>query len=183
MQREGAGGKLPTDLSDGELWRRSRAIDATGDDGERYLDLAEYADGRLDEDDRARIEEWLAADPMAAADVAAARTLTDAEGTLEPAPEPAIARACALVGGGAMAGVNVLPFRARRHHASGLDLVARWGSLAAAMAVASWLGFTLGMDTSRSLSQLGQNSDDTFLHELADPSIGFMRELTEGNQT
>ena len=65
--------------------------------------------------------------------------------------------------------------------------MARWGSLAAAMAVASWLGFTLGADTSLSLGQAGartgQAGEDGFLRELLDPSTGFMRDLTEGSQT
>ena len=51
------------------------------------------------------------------------------------------------------------------------------------MAVASWLGFTLGMDTSLSFTQFRQTGDDSFLGELVDPSTDFMRDLTEGAQT
>ena len=61
--------------------------------------------------------------------------------------------------------------------------MARWGSLVAAMAVASWLGFTLGMDTSFSYAQIRQPGEDGFLSEFLDPSTGFMRELDEGQQT
>ncbi len=61
--------------------------------------------------------------------------------------------------------------------------MARWGSLVAAMAVASWLGFTLGMDTSLSLTQVRQPGEDSFLGELLNPSTDFMRDLTEGAQT
>ena len=66
--------RVPADgSSDAALWRRSRAIDMVEDEAERYLDLAGYADGRLDPDDRERVAEWLATDPVAAGDVAAAR--------------------------------------------------------------------------------------------------------------
>jgi hypothetical protein len=58
--------------------------------------------------------------------------------------------------------------------------MAGWGSLVAATAVASWLGFKLGMDTSLSFGPAGE---DGFLSEMLDPGAGFMRELTEGNQT
>ena len=61
--------------------------------------------------------------------------------------------------------------------------MARWGSLVAAMAVASWLGFTLGIDTSLSVAQIRQTGEDGFLREMLDPSTGFMRDLTEGAQT
>ena len=61
--------------------------------------------------------------------------------------------------------------------------MARWGSLVAAMAVASWLGFTLGMDTSLSVAQVRQTGEDSFLGELLDPSTDLMRDLTEGTQT
>ena len=61
--------------------------------------------------------------------------------------------------------------------------MAGWGSLVAAMAVASWLGFTLGMDTSRSYAQIRQGGEEGFLREFLDPSAGFMRDLTEGTRT
>ena len=64
-----------------------------------------------------------------------------------------------------------------------LVAVARWGSMVAAMAVASWLGFTLGADTSLSFAQIRQGGEEGFLREFLDPSAGFMRDLTEGTQT
>jgi anti-sigma factor RsiW len=170
---------LPDGLSDAALWRRTRLIDASEDEAERYLDFAGYADGRLDPDDRERVAEWLAGDPAAAGDVAAARV------SLAPAaaPEPVIARACALVDGSERQHSTVIPFRSRHRYGPPLHGMARWGSLVAAMAVASWVGFTLGMDTSLSVAQVRQTGEDSFLGELVDPSTDLMRDLTEGTQT
>jgi anti-sigma factor RsiW len=164
---------------DAALWRRSRTVDATADEAEaeRYLDLAGFADGRLDSDDRARVAEWLAGDPVAVGDVAAARALA---GRPEAASEPVIARACALV---EPQRGTVIPFAPRHRKSLRLPGMARWGSLVAAMAVASWLGFTLGVDTSLSIAQIRQGGEDGFLREFLDPSAGFMRDLTEGTQT
>ena len=67
--------------------------------------------------------------------------------------------------------------------APNLQGFARWGSLAAAIVMAGWLGFALGADTSISLTRTGAQSDDGFLRELLDPSTGFLRDLTEGVQT
>jgi anti-sigma factor RsiW len=166
-------------LPDAALWRRSRTVDMTEEavEAERCLDLAGFADGRLDPDDRERVAEWLAGDPVAAGDVAAARAPT---GPLDAASEPAIARACALV---APQRGTVIAFPLSRRGRPRLQVTARWGSLVAAMAVASWLGFTLGMDTSLSLAQIRQGGEDGFLREFLDPSAGFMRDLTEGTQT
>jgi anti-sigma factor RsiW len=173
------------DLPDPALWHRSRMTDATEDDAERILDLAGFADGRLDPDDRERVAEWLAGDPLAAGDVAAALALAAQADRLEPAPEPVVARASILVGSTEQRG-NVIRFPAIRRDRPALHRIASWGSFAAAMAVASWLGFTLGMDTSLSLSQgaqRGQPGEDGFFSEMLDAPTGFMRDLSEGNQT
>ncbi len=166
-------------LPEAALWRRSREVDASAGEAEaeRYLDLAGFADGRLDPDDCERVAEWLAGDPVAADDVTAARALA---GRPEAVSEQAIARACALVEPQRGAIVAFPPSRGNR---SRLQHMARWGSLVAAMAVASWLGFTLGMDTSLSFAQIRQAGEDGFLREFLDPSAGFMRDLTEGTQT
>src|SRR5579884_3514156 len=141
-----------TGLPDGALWQRSRTTEAGEDEAARLLDLAGFADGLLDIDERERVAELLAGDPAAAEDIAAAQALSAAAEHLPAAPA-VVARACALVPRTAA----VIPFPSRRG-GSVLRLpgMARWGSLAAAMAVASWLGFTLGMDTSRSIAQAGQ---------------------------
>ena len=168
------------DLSDRALWQRSRVTDTSEDDSERALDLAGFTDDNLDPDDQERVAEWLAGNPLAAGDVAAARALAARVEPLEAAPGPIVARACALVGGGAPRQGIVVPFPIGRRNRSRLRGIAGWGSLVAATAVASWLGFTLGMDASLSIGQAGE---DGFLSEMLDPGTGFMRELTEGNQT
>jgi len=169
-------------LPDAALWRRSRVADIVEDEAELYLDLAGFADGRLDPDDEERVAERLATDKVAAGDVVAARALAESAETM---PEPAIARAAALVGGGGGGPqpATIIPFPFGRRNRPRLQGMARWGSLVAAMVVASWLGFTLGMDTSLSFSQSRQASEDGFLREFLDPSPGFMRDLTEGDQT
>src|SRR5437763_8980365 len=98
------------DLLDRALWQRSRTTDAAEDDAERLLDLAGFADGRLDPDDRERVAEWLAGDPAVAGDIAAARALASRTGGAETMPEPAITRAAALVGGGEPQRATVIPF-------------------------------------------------------------------------
>ncbi len=173
----------PAELSDAALWRTIRTIDAAEDEAERYLDLAGYADGHLDPDDRERVAEWLAADPVAAGDVAAARLLGASTARPEAVPEPAIARACALIGGDEAQLGTVIPFAPRHRVSPSLHGMAGWSSLVAAMAVASWLGFTLGMDTSRSFAQFQQAPESGFLSDFLNPSLDFGRDLTGGAQT
>jgi hypothetical protein len=63
---------------------------------------------------------------------------------------------------------------------------AQWGGLAAAIAVASWLGFAMGSGASLTLSAPGQQrqlGDESFIPELLDPSTGFLRDLGGGQQT
>ena len=85
------------ELPDAALWLRSRTVEMTEDaaEAERYLDLAGFADGRLDPEDRERVAGWLVDDPVAAGDVAAARALAADPERLDAAPEPVIARASA----------------------------------------------------------------------------------------
>jgi hypothetical protein len=61
--------------------------------------------------------------------------------------------------------------------------IARWASLAAAVMVASWLGFALGTDFSVYFGQTDQASEDGFLRDMLDPSTAFLRDLTPGSQT
>ena len=76
MQSEGPEhGPNPADR---RLWQRCRTIDADEDEAARFLDLAAYADGLLDIEERERVAALLAVDPQAAADVRAAQ-LADAE--------------------------------------------------------------------------------------------------------
>lgn len=185
MRGERIGQPSPTESSDDVLWQRSREADAVWDETADFLDLAAYADGNLDSDEAERVAARLAVDPVAASDVAAARAAVEqvaAGPECEPLPEHLFVRAAALVTDAAVIGGNVVPFAPKASDRPVLRGMARWGSLVAAMAVASWLGFTLGMDTSMSLtSTLG--GEDSFLPEMLDPSTGFLRDLTEGSQT
>ena len=45
------------------------------------------------------------------------------------------------------------------------------------------VNIALGTDTSRSVAQISQNSEDGFLQDFLDPSIGFMRDLSESPRT
>src|SRR5205814_10302202 len=69
----------PNSAEDRRLWQRCRTMDAEEDEAARFLDLAAYADGLLDIEERERVAALLAADPQAAADVRAAQELADAE--------------------------------------------------------------------------------------------------------
>ena len=166
--------------SDRALWQRCRTTDAPEDEAARFLDLAAFADGLLDTDEEERVAASVAADPAARDDVAAARAL--AVGVAEPpsALERIIDRACAMVPDRSMSPGRVLVFAPRRRILHG---VAQWGSLAAAIAVASWLGFAMGSDTSLMLSQSSQSSDMSVLPEVLDPGTGFLRDLGESPQT
>ncbi|HEY3911258.1 MAG TPA: hypothetical protein VGM07_15405 [Stellaceae bacterium] len=183
-------GKPANFESDLAVWRYCRAIDAPEDEAERFLDLAGFADDLLEEEERERIGFLLGCDPAAAADVAAARMLSASSGAAPAADEHRIAgiiaRADALGDDAARAPVRVLPFRTAPPP-SILHRFAQWGSLAAAIVVASWLGFTMGSGASSMLSQPSQAASQTneasFLPELLDPSTGFLRDLVEGQQT
>ncbi|HLY46834.1 MAG TPA: hypothetical protein VKQ73_14725 [Stellaceae bacterium] len=182
MRGDGTGREPPTRSLEGALWRRASVTAAPEDDAGRYLDLAGFADGLLDPDDRERVAEWLTRDPVAAGDVAAARAAAGRRGQSPPTPEAIVARAAALVDRSARPSGRVIPFALPPRRQPRLQHVAGWGGLVAALAVASWLGFVLGVDTSLSFVQPGQTREDGFLRELLDPSTG-LRELTGGTQT
>lgn len=179
MHGDRIGRQPPAELPDDALWQRSRTVDAVEDDAARFLELAGFADGMLDADDHERVAEWVAGDPDAAGDIAAARSLA-ASGHLPSVPERVVARVCALVEPPPPQRGNVIPLRWRLATLPALRLTASWGSLAAAMAVVGWLGFNLGMDASLSVAAVGQPSDEGFLQEFVEPSSGFIRELNEG---
>jgi anti-sigma factor RsiW len=169
--------ELPDWSSDRALWRRSCLTDATEDEVLRFLDLAAFADGLLEPDECDRIAALLADDPAATDDVAAARAL---DGGTEERPgtlERIVARACAILPDEPNSRVVAFappPWRRRILHG-----LAQWGSLAAAIVVASWLGFAMGSDASRTLSGPVPSSDAGFLPELFDPGSGFLRDLGE----
>ena len=177
MQRDD---RLPRGAQDRALWRRSRDTEASEDEAERYLDLAGFADGRLDAEEEARIGELLARDPAASSDIDAARLL--AAEPLPTTPETASTRAAALVEADVSSRGRVVAFPLWRRGAPDLHRLAQWGSLAAAIVMAAWLGFALGADTSMSFTRAGQG-DSGFLNELLNPSTGVLRDLAEGSQT
>jgi anti-sigma factor RsiW len=171
----------PGSVSDRRLWKRSRTIDAPDDEAARFLDLAAFADGLLDAEDHDRVAALLTGDPQAAADVQAARSL-DAAGQSPAEIERVIARACAILSDASPAPgkvVALLPLRGRRV----VEIFAQWGSLAAAVIVAGWLGFAMGSDTSLALSAPRQVGDASFLPELFDSASGLLRDLGEGLRT
>jgi len=181
MRGDEVGFGSAANLPDEALWRHSRTVELSQDESERFLDLAAFAEDVLDADERERVAEWLAGDPAAAADVAAARAL--AAVLPQPATARVVARACRLVEAPGLRADNVIFFRTRFQPAMRLRDIAGWCSLAAAMAMVGWLGFNLGMDTSLSLVQIGQGNSDGFLQEMFDPSTGLLRDVTEGAQT
>jgi anti-sigma factor RsiW len=163
--------------SDRALWRRSCLTDAPEDEISRFLDLAAFADGLLEPDERDRVAALLAGDPVATDDVGAARTLGGGTDELSKKLERIVARACAAVPGETDSRVVAfapLPWRRRILHG-----LAQWGSLAAAIAMASWLGFAMGSDASRTLGGPAPSGDTSFLPELFDPGSGFLRDLGE----
>jgi anti-sigma factor RsiW len=171
-------GPSPADRS---LWQRCRVLDAPEDEATRFLDLAAYADDRLDVEERDRVAALLAADPEAKADVQAARALAGSERN-SAGLDQIIARAGAISPEIGPPPARIIPFARWRGRRS-VEVFAEWGSIAAAVALASWLGFAMGSDTSRALSEPRQPRDTTFLPELFDPAPSFLRDLGEGMRT
>jgi anti-sigma factor RsiW len=166
-------------LSDRDVWRRSCLTDAPEDEVARLLDLAAFADGLLEPDERDRVAALLAEDSAAADDVAAARALHAV--SLSGGLERVIARACALAPDEIDSRVVAfVPPPPRRRIFHGL---AQWGSLAAAIVLASWLGFAMGSDVSRTLRGPLPSSEANFLPELFDPGSVFLRDLGEVART
>jgi hypothetical protein len=171
------------------LWQRCRTIDAPDDEAGRFLDLAAFADGTLTDDEYNRVAALVANDPIARADVAVARALSAGGIPLPGGVEHIIKRASGLAAEmpkrrrAATSSTNAGPHFAGRQI---LNAVAQWGSLAAAIAFAGWLGFAMGSGVSLTLiqpNQPNQISDDNPLPELLDPPTGFLRDLGAGQQT
>jgi anti-sigma factor RsiW len=168
-------------VTDRALWRRCRIADAPEDEQLCFLDLAAFAEGGLDPDEHDRITALLQADPVAAADVAAARVVPGDIGYYPAAIDRIVARAVALPS--ALADRRrILPFP-RRHPQVVLRGLAQWGSLAAALAIAAWLGFTMGSDASLALIHPGLTGQDASVIELFDPATGFLHDMPAGVQT
>jgi hypothetical protein len=88
-----------------------------------------------------------------------------------------VARASALVPDPHLVVARIIAFAPRQRRL--LHGFAQWGSLAAAILMASWLGFSMGSDTSFALIHPGVSSDTSLMPELFDPGTGFLRDLGE----
>jgi anti-sigma factor RsiW len=171
----------PDPALDRWLWQRCLTSDAPEDEAARFLDLAAFADGLLEADERDRVAAWLADDPQASEDVSAARAVQEPD---KPSAEleRVIARACALSPEEGPTSGNVIVLRQwrRRRVVQGF---AQWGSIAAAVALVGWLGFSMGSDTLLALTAPRQTGEASFLPELFDPAPAFLRDLGEGLPT
>ncbi len=162
------------DIADRNLWQRSRVTDAVEDECDRFLDMAAFADGRLDSDERERIAEWLQSHPEAAGDIAAARALANGGAYRDFVGNKPCARlrACRRQRSKPAWVCRRIPGEARQE--TGFAAIAQWGGLAAAMVVAGWLGFTMGMDASGMLARNGPGFDDGVAQELFGSSPGIL---------
>ena len=177
MRARGSNGAAPPGIPDREVWRRSQQVDAPPDEAEYLLDLAAYAENRLDDDDEARLVALIARDPDAAADVAAARALA---GVAPIASTPdVVARAAALVDVRRPEG-QLIAFPGRPV-ARPWYSAATWSGLAAAIVMAGWLGFDLGNGLSNA-PPFGRAPDEASTSELLDPAPLLLRDFTESSQ-
>jgi anti-sigma factor RsiW len=167
--------KLADWSADRDLWRRSCLTDAPEDEVARFLDLAAFVDGLLESDEHDRVAALLAKDSAAADAVATAQALHSE--ALPGGLEHIVARACAIAPDEPDSRVVTFapPPRQRRI----VHGVAQWGSLAAAIVLASWLGFAMGSDVSRTLRGPLPSSEAGSLPELFDSGSGFLRDLGE----
>jgi hypothetical protein len=199
MTDPGSIGDMPADGENGRaLWRRSRSQEMPADDPALLLDLAAFAEGGLDPEEAACLSALVDEMPEIATDIAVARSLAGTEGERNLLVDRVIARAASLEpGAGDDAGSpgNVVEFRrplilkpmgrggpGRSGHRE-LQRFAQWGSVAAAVVLASWLGFAMGRDASSAITQFEQPSEDGLLREVFDPSTGFMRDLADAMRT
>lgn len=171
-------GGSPPNSSDKAIWQYCQITDIEPDEAERWLDLAAFVDTRLDPDEHDRVATLLMADLDAAGDIAAARALAAAPH--QAADEAVIARAASLVAAPVERRGQLIPFRGRTQPTQSLFMLARWGSLAAAVAMACWLGFALGTNAWVALTQINQSSDENFVGDLVDPSGGVLRSISDG---
>jgi hypothetical protein len=159
------------------LWRTWKAAESGADSSRAAaalpdaLTLAGFADGRLAGAEHAAVAAILAENADLAADAAAAATSAPVEDS-DPVLAGIIARAEALV---AAPSDVVVPFRKPAGDGTSWRFAARWGSLAASIAVVSWLGFALGNDAYGNLTalELRASAPTGAADELLDPPAGF----------
>ncbi len=173
-------------------WRRGRerkasAAEASRAEAERLLDLAGFADGRLGDDKARRVAALIAHDPHAAADVAVARSLSGV--AAPPADDWVIARAIALVDDRKAAADRageygqIISFPLRPPASPVWRGATAWSSLAAAIALASWLGFDLGSGVSLLRPHAYPSFEDAATGGMPDPAPPLVRDFSEGWQT
>ncbi len=129
------------------LWRRFRALERADANQEAptALELAAYADGRLDESTVERIEAWLHGHREVLDDIIAARS-----GHELPAPHEVVERAAALVGSDP-AGARIIPFRRPAAPSYGWRVHMARIAVAASLVLTGLIGFTLGTESYASL--------------------------------
>jgi hypothetical protein len=165
----------PMDSSEqAALWRRWRRAasawgGAAGPEPDELM-LAAYAEDRLSPAEIEAVEDWLALNPHAAEDIVAARRLSGA--ALPPATDAVVARATALVGGGAA----ILPFRQGAAAQPRWRRTAAWGAVAASIVAASLVGFATGNSTYMTLAG---GSTPSLGQELLDPPTGLFNAADE----
>jgi hypothetical protein len=179
MRARGSSGQCPPGR---RRWWRRREVQANPAETERFLDLAGFVDGRLDNNERERVAGLLAADQTAAADAAAAHGLLAA--TLPAVSDEIVARAVALVGPArsTLSGGEILafPLRSPPPPRRAWPDAARWSGLAAAIAFACWLGFDLGGDLP-GIASITHPSDELGAAELIDAAPLALRDPSEGS--
>lgn len=142
--------------SDRQVWERWQALgDKPPAPEPDALSLAAYAEGRLSESEAEAIEAWLAVTPEALDDIAAARAVDQRPPRV--VFEHVLATACDLVPGAATppepvaATATILPFPARMPRPWRTAIA--WSSIAASLACASMVGFSMGSDAYASLTR------------------------------
>ena len=145
-------------------WRQFAAGEAATPDA---LDLAAYAEGRLDEAEAVAVETWLAAHPEILADVQLARVLAPAPSDTSHAA--IVAKACALVAVSSLtpANSNVMPLR--RSVVAWRSALA-WSSVAASLVAASLVGFTMGSEAYQRLTQTQVQPSENVPADILDAS-------------
>jgi hypothetical protein len=165
------------------LWRRWHEAAGAGEAIRGFapdaLMLAAYAEDRLDEAARDRVEDWLASHPEALADIVAAR------GAAEPGeavPDAVMARAMELVfEADPQVAPGVLPFRRPLPPSRRWRMAAAWSGIAASLLATSLIGFALGNDAYMSLQ--GGPSASALAPEVLDPPGGIFTTLSEDQNT
>ena len=164
----------PNLLDDADLFRRYRAV--LGEAAPDETTLAAYAEGRLPAAAEASVAAWLAAHPGVAEDVEGARMIA----ALGDPPHDAVADRIAARAEALILPANVVPLRRSGRPRFVWREAASWTALAASVALAGWLGFSLGTDSYGAYS-----GDDGVagLSDVLDPPSGLFGTFAENPAT